>query len=461
MSLVDIEESVSQAPSTLPIHVGTQEEITSDSLKVAVITYGCAHNQNDSERIMTACLTNGYSKSEDPANCDIRIVNGCTVKGPSEEKFFKAIEDGKELNQIVIAAGCVSQVYHGDARFDSVGIIGTDQISKAHEVVDSAIAGNPLHYIDTIDDAELDSSNTSVSYYEGIGIVPISIGCQMKCTYCQTRLARGSLRSFPLNVVMAKIDECQKRGCTEVWLVGEDVGAYGIDKGLTIVDLLEEISATYTDDRLLFKMGHFNPPYMYKHKDAILEILLRPCFFNFMHLPLQAGSNSVLRHMKRGYTVEQWRECVDGLHEQGAAVLTDIIVAYPTETEEDFEETYKAVVESNVEFFNLARYFPRPHTEAAELKMLHGRTRKARSRRLHQYQYNMSPCAHLLDQEVVCYVSPQPARFENQALTHMKNGLQVIINKTDQTKAGSKVRVKVTEIKKWCALGQVIEVLRE
>ncbi|HEX32901.1 MAG TPA: tRNA (N(6)-L-threonylcarbamoyladenosine(37)-C(2))-methylthiotransferase [Candidatus Aenigmarchaeota archaeon] len=334
-----------------------------------IITYGCAANQADSE-IMRHVLINRGHNEVDYNNANVVIVNTCGVKGPTEERIISKLKriSGKK----VIIAGCLSWISFDrlNKLFPNYSIIGPDQVLGIADVVESdsrvvAVDRNrrniliPTPYSDKL-------------------IIPISQGCLGACTYCATKFARGHLYSYKPEWIIKKVKEANGR---VIYLTSQDCGAYGKDIGLNIVHLLKEVCKHAGSSKI--RLGMMNPEHLLDIIDDLVDIYHCENMLKFAHIPVQSGSNKVLKDMNRKYTVEQFEFLVSKLRSvPGMVVSTDIIVGYPTETEHDFQLTMDLVRRVKPDVLNVSKFYPRPGTAAAKLKQLDTKVIKQRSREL-------------------------------------------------------------------------------
>jgi threonylcarbamoyladenosine tRNA methylthiotransferase CDKAL1 len=166
-----------------------------------------------------------------------------------------------------------------------------------------------------------------------VEIIPLSTGCLGSCTYCKTRHARGKLGSYDPNAIVERAKQAIEEGVMEIWLTSEDTGAYGRDINTNLPDLLRSIVAVMPDHCML-RLGMTNPPYILEHLRAIGDIMKHPRVYQFLHVPVQSGSNEVLDKMNREYTVEEFNEVCDYLTGEmpNMTLATDIICGFPLET---------------------------------------------------------------------------------------------------------------------------------
>jgi MiaB-like tRNA modifying enzyme len=214
-----------------------------------------------------------------------------------------------------------------------------------------------------------------------VAIVPISEGCLSFCSYCATKLAKGKLRSFDKKEILENIKMTLQSGAKEIQLTSQDLAIYGLEKGKFLLpELLKEISKIEGDFRV--RLGMMNPKFARKIFGKILKILENEKFYKFLHLPLESGSNNVLKAMNRGYRVEEFLEMASKFKRKfkNSLLATDIIVGFPTETEKDFKETVSVIKKIKPEILHIFRYSKREGTVAAKLKDFPDRIKKERSR---------------------------------------------------------------------------------
>ncbi len=232
-------------------------------------------------------------------------------------------------------------------------------------------------------------------------------------------------------------------GVREIRLTSEDTGAYGLDIGTNIVELLKTILPEIPDGVML-KMGMTNPPYILKHLEGIAECLNHPRMYSFLHVPVQSGSNTVLRAMNREYTREDFEEVCDTLIRlvPGLQLATDIICGFPGETEEDFEETMELFRKYKFAIMNISQFYPRPGTPAARLKQLSSKVIKDRTRRLSAL-FNEGMPYESLDQTIQRVHVTEIAADKHNHCGHTKSYVQVIVPPT--VKMGTDVMCKIVD----------------
>jgi MiaB-like tRNA modifying enzyme len=201
-----------------------------------------------------------------------------------------------------------------------------------------------------------------------------------ECTFCQTKLAKGDLSSYRLGDIVRQVQTEIKEGCKEVWLTSTDNGCYGLDIGTDLPTLVNAVSEI--QEEFMIRVGMMNPMYMPRIKQNLIESYDNEKVFKFLHIPVQSGSDKVLNDMKRGHTSQTFREIVNKTKEkfEKFTISTDIIVGFPSETEEDFQKTITLLDETKPDVVNLSKYSARPGTDAAELKQIDAAEIKRRSK---------------------------------------------------------------------------------
>jgi threonylcarbamoyladenosine tRNA methylthiotransferase CDKAL1 len=257
---------------------------------------------------------------------------------------------------------------------------------QPYEVVERTLEGDTVRLLAKKALPTLDLPK--VRRNEHVEILPLSTGCLGACTYCKTKHARGELGSYHPDALVDRVRTAIAEGVSEIWLSSEDTGAYGIDLGTDITRLLRDITAVLpTDGSCMLRLGMTNPPYILAHLDAVAEAMHHPSVYAFLHIPVQAGSDSVLDRMKREYVRADFETVADTLLEKvpGITIATDIICGFPGETEEDWEMTMDLCRKYDFIELHLSQFYPRPGTPAARMKRVDTKVVKGRSRELTAY----------------------------------------------------------------------------
>jgi len=323
-------------------------------------------------------------------SADIVIFNTCTVKNPSESAFFRELEKIKLEHpyKTIVVAGCIAQSDSKNPLLKDYCLIGTRQIHRIVEVVEEALNDNVVRLLEK---GEMPPLNLpKVRKNPVIGIIQINLGCLGVCTFCKTKSARFNLKSYPIADIVKEAKDAIKEGVKEIWLTSQDTFCYGFDIGTNIAELLKKLVEIEGD--FLIRVGMGNPDHFPKIKDKLIEIYKNPKIFKFLHLPLQSGNNQVLKDMRRLYTIEDFNKILADFKKRipSINIMTDIIVGYPTESEEQYFDTLSATRLNSFDSINISRFWPRPGTKAAELKPLQGEVVKHRSKVLTEIFHNIS-----------------------------------------------------------------------
>ncbi len=258
--------------------------------------------------------------------------------------------------------------------------MGPNSIGKTLQVIETTLNGSKIV---ALDDTDLSKTGLpKVRLNPAVGIVEIASGCMSECTFCQTKLSKGDLKSYRVGDVVRQVEAELADGCKEIWLSSTDNGCYGLDIETDLPSLVNQVSDIPQDFRI--RVGMMNPMFMPRIRDGLLKSFENDKVFKFLHVPVQSGSDSVLNNMKRGHTVETFRDVVKRFRDkfQTFTISTDIIVGYPTETEEDFEKTISLLKETRPDIINHSRYSQRPGTDAAEMHQIDMSEIKRRSKKL-------------------------------------------------------------------------------
>ena len=348
--------------------------------KIFIETFGCSANYNNSE-IMAGILTeSGHQIVKQPEKSNVIIINTCTVKLPTENKVKRSIRNFLKLKKKIIVAGCMPEVQKDllktiapDASF--VGVHHTKEIADA---VDKTIKGILVDATGKKNEVKLNCPELRKNQI--IQIVQISEGCNGVCTYCIVKLAKGKLFSYPKDEIVKQIESGIKDNCKEIWLTCQDTAAYGQDINTNLVLLLKKIVAIEEDFKV--RIGMMDPNNLILILDGLIKVIKSEKIFKFLHIPVQSGNDEILKIMKRPYTINEFKKIIKKLRKEipEITISTDIICGFPSETEEQFNDSVKLIKEIKPDVLNISRFWPRPRTKATLMKnQVHGRVTKKRS----------------------------------------------------------------------------------
>ncbi|KZV40882.1 threonylcarbamoyladenosine tRNA methylthiotransferase-like [Dorcoceras hygrometricum] len=421
-------------------------------------TFGCSHNQSDSEYMAGQLSAFGYNLCENEDEADLWLLNTCTVKSPSQSAMQTLIAKCKSAKKPLVVAGCVPQGSRDLKDLDGVSIVGVQQIDRVVEVVEETLKGHEVRLLTRKTLPALDLPKVRKNKF--VEILPINVGCLGACTYCKTKHARGHLGSYTVDSLMGRVRTVVADGVREIWLSSEDTGAYGRDIGVSLPILLNSfVSELPPDGSTMLRIGMTNPPYILEHLKEIAEVLRHPCVYSFLHVPVQSGSDSILRAMNREYTVSEFRTVVDTLIElvPGMQIATDVICGFPGETDEDFEQTINLIKEYKFPQVHISQFYPRPGTPAARMKKVPSNVVKKRSRELTAIFESFTPYVGMEGKIERIWIT-DVATDGTHLVGHTKGYIQVLVVGPGSM-LGSSAIVKITSVGRWSVFGDVIEIL--
>lgn len=343
--------------------------------KYYILTMGCQLNENDSEKLIGIMEEMGYSKSEDIKNADLYVINTCCVRENAEEKLFGKLGELKKIkenkNIIIAIGGCMMQEEHI-----------TEKIKKSYPFVDVVFGTHTLHkfpedlYIAITKNKKVkDVIDIDGEIYEGLPVkrssnkqasVIIMYGCNNFCSYCIVPYVRGRERSRKPEDILNEIKELAKEGYREITLLGQNVNSYKGGENYNFANLLEDV-----DKIEGIEVIRFVSPHPKDFTDDVIDVISKSKKISrLIHVPLQSGSTNVLKEMNRKYTKEQYLDLIKRIRNKIPDVVfsTDIIVGFPGETEEDFEDTIDVVKQVNFEQIFMFIYSRRVGTRADKMK---------------------------------------------------------------------------------------------
>ncbi len=338
-------------------------------------------NVSDSERISTTLARDGFEMTPNDADADVVIINTCSVREKAEHKLYSRVgrlrKKAKNKMPVVGVMGCVAQL-EGETLFEKIEgvnfVLGTRAVGRVSTVIDETFrtGKNVLDVGEREDDYDWTVADTH-RHSPYVAFLPIIEGCNKFCTYCIVPFSRGRERSFPASEIIRQVEELKEKGVREIHLIGQNVNSYRPETNAGLENfagksafsrLLRAVAATGME-RIKFATSFprdFRPDIV----DAIEE---HENLCNWVHLPVQSGSNRVLKLMKRGHTIEKYFAQIDRLRSSSRdiAITTDIIVGFPGETEEDFQDTVKMVEYCGFDMAYIFKYSPRPDTPAFDM----------------------------------------------------------------------------------------------
>ncbi|HOV69730.1 MAG TPA: tRNA (N6-isopentenyl adenosine(37)-C2)-methylthiotransferase MiaB [Clostridia bacterium] len=422
--------------------------------KYHIITYGCQMNVHDSEKIAGILEEMGYKSVSDIESADIIVVNTCCVREHAEVKVYGNVGAMKQLKDVkpnlkIVVCGCMMQ--QSDAakkfmdRFPFVDIcIGTSSLHKLPELIRKSFKGS--RGLDTTESTDI-QENVSISRASGIRAwVSIIYGCNNYCSYCIVPYVRGRERSRNSSAIVDEVKRLADSGYKEIILLGQNVNSYGNDLPgeVTFARLLRMLDKIDGIERIRFMTSH--PKDL---SDELIDTIAEcPHVCNQLHLPVQSGSNRILKLMNRGYTRERYLELIDKIRSKvpDIGLSTDVIVGFPSETEEDFLQTLDLFEKVRFQSSYAFKYSKRKGTAASEMPdQVPLEDKKSRLARLLDLQKRITLEINEAMLGKIVEVLPESVSVKNSKLLAAKTdgGIPVVF-RGDESMIGVMQKVKIT-----------------
>ncbi|HLD58847.1 MAG TPA: tRNA (N(6)-L-threonylcarbamoyladenosine(37)-C(2))-methylthiotransferase [archaeon] len=343
--------------------------------------YGCSLNKAETEQIAGFLESSGFQIVSKPEKAGTIIINTCAVKEPTENRMLARIKHLKKIskkNSRLIVFGCLSKINP-----KKISEISGDIIKIGPNLEELA---KELNIKETAFSPRVKQKHSS----KFVSIIPIARGCLGNCAFCATKNARGSLKSYSPAELKKKFFR-ETKIPREIWLTAQDTACYGLDIGTSLPNLLRQFLKSKKNFRI--RIGMMNPHHALSMLEDFLPLFEDRRMYRFFHIPLQSGSDRILKKMSRPYSKKNFFLLVKKIREKlpDAVISTDIIAGFPGETENDFQETLDAVKKISPDIINISRFGARPGTAAEKMPLqLHGRVKKARSRILSEVQKKIS-----------------------------------------------------------------------
>ena len=435
------------------------------NLKYYILTMGCSLNENDSEKICGMLETMCYTKTENQEDADIIIFNTCCIRENAEDKLFGKLGEVKKVHEkngaIIAIGGCMMQEKH---------IL--EKLNKSYPYVDIVFGTHTLHKLPE-DIYKILENNKRVedvldidgNIYEGLPIkrtdnikaqVTIMYGCNNFCSYCIVPYVRGIERSRKKEDILNEIKNLAQNGYKEIMLLGQNVNSYNGGDGYNFANLLTDINKI---DGI--EIIRFISPHPKDFTDDVIEAIANSSKVSkCIHLPLQSGSTNVLKAMNRKYTKEQYLKLVEKMKNQipNIALTTDIIVGFPGETEEDFEDTLDVVRKVCFEQVFMFIYSRRKGTVADKMKnqiqenVKHERFDKLKELVEKQIEENNNKYVGTIQKILIDVTS----KTNEETLSGRTDSNKIVIIEADKSYINKTVNVKIVENCVWYLKGEIL-----
>ena len=437
--------------------------------KYFVRTYGCQMNEHDSEKISGMLESVGFKKCDEIEDADIVILNTCAIRENAHDKVFgflgvlKHIKDTTNPNLLVGICGCMAQEE-----------VVVNEILKKYKYVDFVCGTHNLDNLLTIINNKIETHNNQIEVlsYEGDIVenipvireskysawVDIIYGCDKFCTYCIVPYTRGSQRSRKKEDIIEEVNKLKEAGYKEVTLLGQNVNAYGKDiyDDYNLANLLEDVSKSGIE-RIRFVTSH-----PWDFTDEMVDVIAKhENIMPYIHLPFQSGSNKVLKLMNRRYTKEDYLKLYNSIRSKvkNSSITTDIIVGFPGETEEDFEETLDLVNKCKFDGAFTFAFSPRENTPAALMKeTVSEEVKMDRLHRLNEVvnKYSNEANKRMEGTIVKCLVTSLSDKDKNKVCGYTEN-MKLVNIIGDKSLIGKIVNVKITDAKSFSLDGEYVK----
>ena len=356
-------------------------------MNVSIITLGCKVNQYESQAIRTLLEQHGFTTAETEKDCDVVIINSCTVTGTSDQKMRQTLHRARRLspNAIIVLTGCMPQAFPKEAEKllgDADIIAGNSDRAALPQLIFRYLSERqPILSIPAHQKGEAFEVLQVTRFHERTrAFLKIQDGCNRFCSYCIIPMARGRERSKPLEALHAEVKAVSQAGYREVVLVGINLSSYGQELGFDLCDAVETAASIEGIDRV--RLGSLEPD---KMDDVFIQRLAaQPKLCPQFHLALQSGCDRTLKAMRRHYSTADYTEIVKKLRLAfpDCAITTDLMVGFPEESEEDFEESLAFLKKMAFAKTHVFPYSLRPGTPAAQMKQIPTPVKEARTHRM-------------------------------------------------------------------------------
>jgi MiaB-like tRNA modifying enzyme len=424
-------------------------------------TFGCSANQNSSEIMAGMLVSHGFIQVNNEELADIIILNTCVVKEKTESKIKRRIQDLKEFSgkKLLVVAGCMPQIEMKKIRnlnkSKNVMFLGTFHVKDILNLIRDFKEGKldekkQLEYIS--ENKEIKLCMPKIPGNKLISIQQISEGCLGNCSFCRTRLAKGKLFSYPEDMIIKSIEGDLNSGAKEVWITSQDNAAYGIDiNGKSrLIELLKRILELKGKFRIRLGMMDINN--LIPIAEDLLELFKDKKMYKFLHIPVQSASNKILSDMNRFYKIEEAEKIIEkfrGRFKFGV-IATDIIVGYPTETEEDHKFNLDFIRKYKPEVLNLSKFSSHKGTVAGKLKVLanaivHKRARELMEEHRRTARERKEEYIKETGKEIRVFVNKKIENSEKLCECRDEN-YNIVLVKCGREFLGKEINVKIAEI---------------
>ena len=437
--------------------------MTQETRLVKFLVYGCQMNFAEAERMAGQLREIGFESTEDAERADLVLMHTCCVRETAEGKAYGKIGEIKRLKRekpslLFGVTGCMAQK-ESDALIRRAPhidfVLGTGRLGELRRVVEELLLDRVPHFVDVSEGGALPEKVTPARQGTVSAWVPIMYGCDNFCTYCIVPYVRGRERSRRPEDILAEMRDAAARGVREVTLLGQNVNSYGKDHKLAdFVDLLREADKVEGIERVRFMTSH--PKDLSERLVEAVRDGKHLC--EHFHLPVQHGSDSILKVMNRNYTTEKYRELAQAIRREvpGASLTTDLIVGFPGETDADVEALLDFLREIRYDAAYTFLYSPRSGTPAAKMDgQVPDEVKHERLERLMALQNEISlEINERLSGTVQEVLVEGPSRTDETIWTGRTRTGKIVLWPHQGETAGELARVKITQPQTWVLKGE-------
>ncbi|MFH1126899.1 MAG: tRNA (N(6)-L-threonylcarbamoyladenosine(37)-C(2))-methylthiotransferase [archaeon] len=334
-------------------------------MKIFIETYGCESNQYATE-VLAALLTKAGHKLVPKDESELTILNTCALESKTEKKIITRLKELDDSKQKILVAGCLTEVQKDKIQEAAprASIMGTNSVTKINEIIEKI--QNNFKVTRIRDNPNLLINQPRLRIYPTIATIQIAEGCLDACSYCVDRTTKGSLISYEPEQIIREVQNALKDGCVEMQLTSQDIASYGHDKGVKLPALIRKISSIPGNFRI--RLGQMNPANVIPILDDLILSYNHPKVYQYLDIPVQSGSNRILKEMQRKYTKEEYQMIVSAFRKKypEITISTDVMIGYPGETDDDFGKTIELIKETKPDIINTYTYSARPFTKPGQ-----------------------------------------------------------------------------------------------
>jgi len=422
----------------------------------SVITLGCKVNTYESEYIKEKFKNAGYIITDDLSSSDVIVINTCTVTNQSDAKSRKIIRQARKNNKkaILVVCGCASEHHKQNIVDTDIDIlIGNYYKSKIVELVNEYKENNKkINTFVNMNKVPFEDMKINNFLNKTRAFVKIQDGCNNFCSYCIIPYMRGTIRSKDIDVAYEEIKDLVNNGYQEIVLTGIHTGSYGYSKNYDLVDLIKRIS---TLDNL--KRIRISSIEITELNDKFLnELKINNKICSHLHIPIQSGSNKILKLMNRKYDIDKFKKIINNIRSirPNINITTDLIVGFPEETDDDFIETYNNLKDIKFSKIHTFPYSIRNNTPAAKMKQVDEKIKKDRVHKILDLSNELENDYYKKFINKELYVLIEETK-ENTSIGHTDNYIKVTINKS--IKQNSMVKIYINDVVKTDVKGIYID----